>query len=208
MLKRVVARPVRAAWRRLWPTKPGPISDVLRRAGVRSPVPPPPAFKHRVILGYGSGIDNFVETGTYRGGTVDAVKTKFRSVVSIELSHDLAAAAQARFASTGNVRIIQGDSGHVLPQLLPELPGTCLFWLDGHWSGGETALGESETPLLAELEAVLARGERDVILVDDARLLGTRGYPSVATIRELVARASPPRSSPIADDIMRITPQA
>jgi hypothetical protein len=159
-----------------------------------------------VIAGYAPGIDAFVETGTYRGDTIEALRSRFRSVWSIELSHVLAARAQQRFAASPNVRILEGDSAVVLRTILPEISEPCLFWLDGHWSGGETALGDSETPLLAELNAVLARSYRDIILVDDARLFGTGDYPSSEMIADLVDRARPARALSIRHDIARIVP--
>ena len=174
--------------------------------GLPSPVPPTPSFKHRVIASYAPGFDAFVETGTYQGDTIEAVRSWFRSIWSIELSHVLAARAQQRFAGSSNVRILEGDSAVVLPTILPELGEPCVFWLDGHWCGGETAHGDSETPLLVELTAVLARSYRDIILVDDARLLGTRGYPSSEMIADLVDRARPARALTIRHDIARIVP--
>jgi hypothetical protein len=205
-VKRAIPRPLRRALRRFWPTTARPFWDHVRMRGLPSPVPPTPAFKHREIARYAPGINAFVETGTYRGDTVEAMRSRFRDVWSIELSHDLATAAARRFAGAPNVRILEGDSATILPTILPELLEPSLFWLDGHWCGGETAHGETETPLLAELIAVLARPQPDVILVDDARLLGTRGYPSVEAIVSMVEGALPPRALSIVHDIARIVP--
>jgi hypothetical protein len=203
----LVPQPVRHYSRRFWPSEPRPFWDRVRLAGLPSPVPPTPGLKHRIVAEYANGFDTFVETGTFRGDTIEAVRSLFRTVWSIELSLDLASAARERFAAYPNVRIVAGDSGAVLPGLLPRLDGPVLFWLDGHWCGGETAKGETETPLLAELRAVLARREPDVILVDDARLLGRRDYPSVGTVAALVTQALPPRTMKIVHDIARITPR-
>ena len=49
-----------------------------------------------------------------------------------------------------------------------------LFWLDAHYSGGDTAKGQSNTPVMSELEAILAYSRRnDIILVDDLRYFWT-----------------------------------
>lgn len=187
---------------------PSAFWDGLMRAGLPSPVPPTERFKRRVIARYAPGIDTFVETGTFRGDTVEAVRGLFAHVWSIELGHDLVVAAQRRFAPWSNVRIIEGDSGVVLSQILPEIDRRCLFWLDSHWvPGGDTAHGGVETPLLAELRAVLARRERDIILIDDIRLMGAGDYPSIEVITGLVAQASPPRSLRVVHDIARIAPE-
>jgi hypothetical protein len=206
--KALLPRPVRHYVRLIWRPEPRPFWDWVRLAGLPSPVPPTPGFKHRVIAEYAHGFDTFVETGTFRGDTIEAVRSTFRAVWSIELSHNLAAAARRRFAASPNVQIVEGDSGAILPGLLAHLDGPVLFWLDGHWCGGETAKGEIETPLLAELRAVLARHDADVILIDDARLLGRGDYPSVQTVAVLVRAALPARTIAITHDIARITPAA
>jgi hypothetical protein len=147
--KVLLPRQVRHYLRRLWPSQPRPFWDRIRLMHLPSPVPPTPAFKHRIIRDYATGLESFVETGTYRGDTVEAVRSMFRSVWSVELSHDLAAAASERFAAAPNVQIVEGDSGEALPGILRDLRGPTLFWLDGHWCGGDTARGDTETPLLA-----------------------------------------------------------
>jgi len=82
-----------------------------------------------------------VETGTYLGEMVDAMRTAFGRVYSIELDQELYWRAVQRFAGRGSVTIVQGDSSKVLPQLLAELAEPVLFWLDGHYSAGVTAKG-------------------------------------------------------------------
>jgi hypothetical protein len=42
-----------------------------------------------------------------------------------------------------------------------------VFWLDGHWSAGDTAGEGDECPLLEELATI---GPQHAILIDDARL--------------------------------------
>ena len=107
------------------------------------PVPPPHAFKQKVVLQYARQFDLrvLVETGTYLGEMVDAMRTAFGRVYSIELDQELYWRAVQRFAGRGSVTIVQGDSSKVLPQLLAELAEPVLFWLDGHYSAGVTAKG-------------------------------------------------------------------
>jgi Methyltransferase domain len=147
-----------------------------------------------------------VETGTYRGTTVRAMRRHFARIYSIELDDDLYARARRRFAGDRHVEVLHGDSGDVLPSLVERLDEPCLFWLDGHYSDWETARGATDSPLRKELEAVLRRPEeRDVVLVDDARLLtGEHGYPTLEEIRTLVARLRPDRVVEVRDDIVRI----
>jgi hypothetical protein len=171
-------------------------------------MPPTEPFKRRVIARYAGGFPTFVETGTYQGDTVDAVRSMCAAVWSIELSPVLAERARERFAADPTVRILEGDSGVILPaKVLPNLDGPALFWLDGHWTeGADTARGPVDTPLVAELQAILRRRERDVILVDDVRMFGTGHYPSLDKVAEMVRSATPARELQVADDIARVVP--
>ena len=54
-----------------------------------------------------------------------------------------------------HVYILQGDSTHVLSAILGKISQPCLFWLDAHCSGGQTARGELETPIMWELSCIL-----------------------------------------------------
>jgi hypothetical protein len=49
------------------------------------------------------------------------------------------------------------------------------LYLDAHYSGGTTAFGEEEVPLLYELEILKNRTYDDIIIIDDCRLLGKIG---------------------------------
>ena len=90
-------------------------------------------------------LKNFVETGTYVGDTLDYIAKAGIKCTSIELSKELYKAACNRFKGVGNIRLLQGDSGKVLPQLLEQISEPTLFWLDGHYSGGTTARGDAIT---------------------------------------------------------------
>ena len=154
------------------------------------------------------GLGTFVETGTYLGGTVEAVRGHFRRIYSIELDQTLHVRARAHFTAFSHVTLLQGDSGEVLPELLPRIGEPCLFWLDGHFSGGHTAKGRLATPIVAELQAIFAHPvDGHVILVDDARGFGTLpDYPSLDALRALVAARAPRLTFEVSDDIIRIQP--
>jgi hypothetical protein len=119
----------------------------------------------------------------------------------------LAARAGARFRGDDRVAVVEGDSGSVLPGVLDGLHGPALFWLDGHWSGGETARGDLDTPVRAEIEAVLRHRSDHVLLIDDARCFdGTGGYPALGELIELVTELSPRARVAVKDDIVRVLP--
>jgi hypothetical protein len=147
-----------------------------------------------------------VETGTYRGTTVRAMRRHFARIYSIELDDDLYERARRRFAADRHVEILHGDSGDLLPSLAERIDEPCLFWLDGHFSDWGTARGATGSPLRRELDTILRRRhEHDVVLVDDARLLtGSDGYPTLDELRGLVRTTRPELVVDVRDDIVRI----
>lgn len=122
----------------------------------------------------------FVETGTYRGDGVAQNRPDFQRVHSIELKKEFVDAARARFAQDKGVTVHHGDSAEVLAVLAPAIDEPALFYLDAHFSGGETAFGQEADkgcPVLRELAALSARKQPgDVIVVDDMRLMGKAAY--------------------------------
>lgn len=134
--------------------------------------------------------DILVETGTYVGEMINAQLPLFDKVYSIELSPFLYKKAKKRFKTVKSVEIIKGDSGKVLPQLLNKLDGKIMFWLDGHYSAGITALGDKVCPIFEELKGIF-KSNKDVkncvILIDDARLFnGEDGYPTIEELKEFI----------------------
>ena len=185
-----------------------------------TPVPRVPSGeeKRRIIDQYRQrfGTTVFVETGTFLGDTVAAMAPKCERLFSIELSEELAARAQKRFAGESKVTILHGDSGERLAEVLREIGAPALFWLDGHYSmdftyQGEffrTARGELETPVMKELQCVLASNLAHVILIDDARIFkGTNDYPTVREVTEFVKARRPDYKVSVRDDIIRIVPR-
>ena len=135
-----------------------------------------------------------------------ALRKRFKTIVSVELSKELCMKAQVRLGGFSNVSILQGDSSRILPVVLHSLAEPTLFWLDGHYSAGITALGEQETPVSAEVEAVLAHPVRGhVILIDDARNFdGTHDYPTLSSLRDCVLASNPGAKFSVSDDVIRI----
>lgn len=126
----------------------------------------------------------FVETGTYYGDTVEALKDMYASVISIEVDETLYKNACARFADDKNVRIVHGDCAREMPAILATLQESAVFWLDGHYSGGETGMGEVEDPILVSLNQISAHSVREhVLFIDDARTFdGREGRPDISDI--------------------------
>lgn len=172
------------------------------------PVPPPPRVKQRIVRSYGrvSRATTLVETGTYLGDMVEAQRRHFARVISVELSPELHHAATLRFSGCSNVTLIEGDSGKVIGEVVGKLDEPALFWLDGHSSGGVTARGEKDTPILEELDAVLASPLPNWILIDDAREFGKGDYPSLTELEARALTARPDWAWSVRDDIIRFHP--
>lgn len=151
------------------------------------------------------GLDVFIETGTYFGDMVKAVRPFFREVHSIELSCDLYEKAVKRFRPYPSISIYQGDSSDVLPVILKKIHSPCLFWLDGHYSEGITARGSKDTPVVEELSHILGRKTyNDVVLIDDAIFFkGSNGYPSLLEVSEQVLKQRPDFTVEVRGDIIR-----
>jgi hypothetical protein len=174
-----------------------------------SSLPPPHFVKEVAIREYAAkfGLRTFVETGTLFGEMVAAMTRNFDRIISIELDPTLASQARRRFKRYGNVTILQGDSGVMLPGVLRDIAEPCLLWLDGHYSGGVTARGNLETPVLAEITHVLGTPVEHVLLVDDARLFtGVNDYPTLKGVRSLQERLRPGWRFEVRDDVIRIYP--
>ncbi len=129
----------------------------------------------------------FIETGTYHGNMVAAMKNRFEKIYSIELGSQLHEKAQKKFKNCSHIKLIKGDSGVELPKLLSQLNKPAIFWLDAHYSQGVTARGEIDTPIKRELAAIMKHKIKNhVILIDDARCFnGKDGYPTAGAIEKI-----------------------
>jgi hypothetical protein len=137
---------------------------------------------------------------------VHAMRKTFSTIISFELDQTLAAQARERFANDNQIEIVQGDSGKLLGERLANINEPCLFWLDGHYSGGITARGTLETPIKNELAAILSHPiDGHVILIDDARCFtGENDYPTLDELRSFVAERKPNHKFSVEHDVIRI----
>lgn len=171
------------------------------------PIPTPHLVKQNIIKQYANIYhpDILIETGTFRGEMVDACSGLFKKIYSIELSHDLFQEASGRFSDQKHISILQGDSGKILPEILNKINEPCLFWLDGHYSGGVTAKGDKDTPILQEVLCILNHPiDRHIILVDDARCFNEQNdYPAMHVLKDMVLSHRPDWFFEIEDDVIR-----
>jgi glycosyltransferase involved in cell wall biosynthesis len=156
----------------------------------------------------------FVETGTGYGDTVAAVRPLFSEIHTIEQDESLHAAATRRFLGDAAVHVHLGDSGRVLPRIVPHLESRAvLYWLDAH-ATGEAPVDGPECPLVAELAAISTLGERSVIVIDDARLFlapppaprRPDAWPSLATVLTHLGCLSSAHEPIVIDDAFVFVP--
>jgi hypothetical protein len=175
------------------------------------PVPPPHLVKQRTLRAYSErfGLKILIETGTFYGDMVEAMKDVFDRIYSIELSKELYEKAKERFIRVRHIEIIYGDSGIELKNIISKLDQPALFWLDGHYSAGETAKGNKETPIYEELNHILNSTDRShVIIIDDAQCFGKNpDYPTIQELSDFIKSKTPDLDIVVQNDIIRITPR-
>jgi len=174
------------------------------------PSPPPHVVKEELIRDYAKAFKTniLIETGTYLGDMVHAMCKSFARILSFELDEALAQQARERFSGDSRIDIIQGDSGRLLGDYLAQIHEPCLFWLDGHYSGGITAKGTLETPIKSELQHILSHAiDSHVILIDDARCFtGENDYPTLQDLQNFLNERKQGWHFSVEHDIIRIHP--
>jgi hypothetical protein len=173
------------------------------------PIRSPHLLKQKTVREYGTrfNLRTLVETGTYYGEMVAAMKRHFDHIYSIEFVPELAERAQKKFATEPHIKILCGDSQKAIPEVLSLLSEPALFWLDAGYYGWIGKQGDQER-LSSEIESILSHSLPHIILLDDARgLTGRDGIPSVADVKKYVEFTFPDRSVAVRYDILRITPR-
>lgn len=152
---------------------------------------PPESAKHFNLRKAASerNLTTFVETGTYHGDTLYALRDDFSSLHSIELSEDYYALSRARLALYPQIKIHFGDSADMLGKVIQELKGEpVLFWLDAHYGNYRdegAAHGVEYAPILHELMAIVegCKAFDYYVIIDDARLFeNDEHYPRMADV--------------------------
>lgn len=119
----------------------------------------------------------FVETGTYLGNGILSVYNDFREIYSIDIKKEFIDSTEYIFRDSKKVFLYEGDSSAVLEKLSNTIQEPAIFYLDAHYSGGETAFGidgDNGCPVLRELKILNRRTFKDIIVIDDMRLMGKK----------------------------------
>ena len=128
-----------------------------------------------------------------------------QNVISIEIDPANSAEALKRCAALKNVKILTGDSGQLLGDILPKLSGRAMFWLDAHYQVGMVR-GRAKCPIFAELKSIFdAVNIEPVIIIDDARkFIWVNGWPSLTSIRRYIQKKAPEVSFRVSNDMILI----
>jgi hypothetical protein len=135
-------------------------------------------------------ITTAVETGTFEAKTSRVLNELFPTVHTIELQPERWAQCVDLYAKIG-IQFHLGDSLAILPAIARAYHSRpCLWFLDAHWfdlagHGDDWPIpvaGESPFPLWGELKTIVARGQADIVIVDDVHAFGRQdnGWHSVS----------------------------
>jgi len=127
-------------------------------------------------------IKNFVETGTGQAEVVQTVveADETLNIHTIEVIPEIYDKNKINFSYLKDVNWHLGTSFDILPEILPDLKGTTLFWMDAHFPGADFGLSsygdekddDKRLPLKKELETIVANRDvtNDVFVIDDLRI--------------------------------------
>lgn len=118
-------------------------------------------------------LDLFVETGTYKGDTLNLVKDLFGTLYSCEIDEKYFQALEGNFKNFEKIKIFNSTSPLFLSNVKPMYENSsALFWLDAHFmSESQADVDLNKCPLMDELSVIQKINDDSVILVDDARYL-------------------------------------
>ena len=127
-------------------------------------------------------IDNFVETGTGAAEVVRSISSikSDLNIHTIEIIEEIFNKNKISNSYLTNVNWHLGQSSEVMPEILPQLEGNTLFWLDAHFPGADFGLAsygdekdlDKRLPLRSELEIIVEGRDvsNDVFVIDDLRV--------------------------------------
>jgi len=154
-----------------------------------------------------------VETGTWRGEGARRLAAVFPDVVTIELSSELHEMARDALSTDPRVRVLRGRSPALLREIADGTP--TLYWLDAHWSYGDTAGQQDQCPLLEEIAAISGGSTpTDCLLIDDARYflatperpLDPEQWPTIWEVFDTLRATWPTHHITIAHDVVVAVP--
>ncbi len=114
----------------------------------------------------------FVETGTWHGETILKMEPYFEKLFTIEIKPELYNEVKSKYSGS-KINFVCGDSSYEIKNVCDKIDNNTIFFLDGHWSCGDTGKGEKDIPLIEEVESIFKNlKQKCIIIIDDVRLFG------------------------------------
>lgn len=157
-----------------------------------------PSINHEVIskLIFNEPIEytEFVESGTFRGETIANMEPIFDKLTTVEIDPKLYFNTKSAYKEflreekrETKITFLLGDSVDVFKSLLPTISNNTIFFLDGHYSGGDTGKGFRDVPILEECELVNSLFIHSaIVIIDDYRLFGTDNHDWTELTKEKI----------------------
>ena len=167
--------------------------NTLRNWDAGYAIPPAARAKHRFLgrLAEERGHRVFIESGTLFGDTTEYMLRHCETITTVELEPTLYEQAVRRFEGNPAVTVIYGDAIDEIPKLVAAAPHPPLVWLDGHHSGGGTAVGAVVEPAVEILRALTGVADGTTLVVDDLRMFGKGDMPSLLELVDAASRVGP-----------------
>lgn len=129
-------------------------------------------IKNNVVVNSTKTFKSFVETGTYLAETILKMEPYFDKLYTIEISKKYFHTAVDKYKGD-KISFILGDSINEMKKLCITIKENTIFFLDGHWSSGDTGKGIKDCPLIEEISDINKLFISDgIIIIDDVRLFG------------------------------------
>ena len=138
-------------------------------------------------------LHNYIETGTGEGATLEySMRHCFDKFYSVEIHDEIFKRARDKFKNLSRLygrdcSILHGNSYEKLPEILKNLKGNSLFFLDAHFPGadfkfsnyGDTSDYDTRLPLEREIEVICNNRDisKDVFIIDDLVIFEPDGGP-------------------------------
>ena len=119
-------------------------------------------------------IQSFYESGTYYGSTTLNMQPYFKQIITVEVSLNIYNRSHNYLNSHPNIKHFNQPSEDFLKEFLILNQDEFIFFLDGHYSSGDTSLSTIDVPLLEELNHINNLYKKNgLIIIDDFNLFET-----------------------------------